>query len=88
MSPEGIDVRRGSGRKSAYIGGTRVRVSDIVRLYIRLRAEPLNERILASLPYLTLAQIDEALEYWASHGDEIESEIAEEDRIAESIPPM
>jgi len=81
-----IEIREGTGGKSAFVGKTRVRVSDIARLYNLWRAELVAERIQKSLPHLTAAQIHAAIEYWRTHPKEIESEIEEEEALLSSIP--
>ena len=81
-----IETRQGAGGESAYIAGTRVRVSDIARLYALLKEESMIERIQRSLPSLTVPEIEVALEYWRVHKSEVESEIAEEEALFERVP--
>jgi len=68
-----------SGMK-AMIKGTRTTVSIIVG-YIRLGESP--ESIARTvLPYLTLAQIHDALSHYYDHPDEVEAELAENTEAA------
>jgi uncharacterized protein (DUF433 family) len=83
---EGIEVRKGAGGKSAYVGATRVRVSDIARLYVMALEEIIIERMRQSLPDLTPAQIEAAIDYWRANKAEINAEIQQEDELIASIP--
>jgi uncharacterized protein (DUF433 family) len=56
-----IEHKAGPGGKTPVIKGTRVRVSDIARLYEILQDEVVVERIQRSLPHLTPSQIHAAL---------------------------
>jgi uncharacterized protein (DUF433 family) len=82
---EHISIRRGAGGESAYVEGTRTRVSDIARLYKMMREEVIIERMIRSMPHLTPSQIAAALEYWRANADEIDDEIAEEDLLVEKL---
>lgn len=81
-----IETRRGPGGESAFIAGTRVRVSDVAQLYGLIQEELVVERIVRSLPHLTPAQVRAAIEYWRSHEQQISDEIAEERAILANIP--
>ena len=85
MRKSDIVRRSGAGGTSAYIRGTRVRVSDIASLVLILRDETMEERINRALPHLTPEQIDAALAYWNSHSDEIEAQIEEEEALFREI---
>ena len=81
-----IETREGPGGSSPYVGNSRVRVSDIARLYRLIESETIVERINYSLPHLTPAEIQDALDYWNTHPNEIENEIDEEERILSTLP--
>jgi uncharacterized protein (DUF433 family) len=83
---EGIEVRKGPGGKSAYISGTRTRVSDIARLYRILQDEAVIDRICESLPHLEPAQVRAAIDWWRANGQTVEDEIAEEQALLDTIP--
>ena len=83
-----IEIRQGgSGRELAYVGSSRVRVSDIAESYRIALDELVVERIHASLPTLTKAQIRAGIEYWREHPAEIEK-VVRQDREALSQIPM
>jgi uncharacterized protein (DUF433 family) len=80
--PKHIEVRKSTAGRRAFIRDTRVRVADIVQLYrLYEKEEEVVERILRSLPHLTLAQIHDALAYWGAHEDEIDRELQAENEI-------
>jgi uncharacterized protein (DUF433 family) len=83
---EEIEIREGAGGKSAYVGASRVRVSDIARMYQVALDELVVERIQKGLPHLTVRQVVVAIKYWRAHKKEIEDEIAEEEAIFNSLP--
>ena len=85
MAGKAIEVRDGAGGKSAYIAGTRVRVSDIARLYSLMEAELVAERVQRSLPHLSLPQIRAAVTYWREHPKEVNEEISLEQSILEKL---
>ena len=85
MTQQIIERRLGAGGESAYVGGTRVRVSDVARLYKIMHEEVVAERIKESIPHLTTRQIRAALDYWHNHPQEIESEISEEEELLSKI---
>jgi uncharacterized protein (DUF433 family) len=80
-----IEHKAGPGGKTPVIKGTRVRVSDIARLYELLKEEVVVERIQKSLPHLTPAQIHAALDYWRENKQEVEIEIQQERDLLEKI---
>ena len=86
MTRNEIELRTGPGGQSAFIAGTRVRVSDIARLHDVLQTEMIAERIQAALPHLTLPQITAALGYWRANKARIVQEIEEEEKLLDSIP--
>jgi uncharacterized protein (DUF433 family) len=86
MTFEHIESRKGPGGTSVFISGTGVRVVDIARLFRMLQTEMIAERINESLPHLTPAQVRDALRYWATHKEEIDTEIEEESKLLESLP--
>jgi uncharacterized protein (DUF433 family) len=85
-SKDDVEIRRGAGGDTAYISGTRVRISDVARLYRIMQEEVIIERMRRSLPSLTSEQLTSALAYWRAHEAEIEQEIQEEDRLFDKIP--
>ena len=85
-STDDIEIRKGAGGDTAYVSGTRVRVSDVARLYRLMQEEVIVERMRRSLPSLTPAQLTSALAYWRAHEKEIEEEIQEEERLLKKIP--
>jgi uncharacterized protein (DUF433 family) len=82
---ESIEVRAGRGGKSAYVKGTRTRVSDIVRLYDIMKEELIIERICRALPHLTEEQVRAALDY-GRYDPSVKDEILEERALLETIP--
>jgi uncharacterized protein (DUF433 family) len=81
-----VEVRKGVGGESAYIADTRVRVSDIVRLYEIAREEVLVEYVQRALPHLSFEQIAGALAYYRANQSQIDSEMEEEDEAFLKIP--
>jgi len=81
-----IEIRTGAGGETAYITDTRVRVSDIVRLYEIAREEVLVEYIQRALPHLSYEQITAALAYYRQNTTRIETELKEEDEVLANIP--
>ncbi len=65
------------------IRGTRIKVSQIVIEYERLGWTP--DEIVQAHPHLTLAQVHDALSYYYENIDEIERQIAEEQRMVEKF---
>jgi uncharacterized protein (DUF433 family) len=87
MATKMIAVKEGAGGRSYVIKGTRVRVSDIAGYYTMFGEQlsqegQIIEEISKSLPHLTSAQIKAAVSFWRGHRDEIDAEIAEEERLA------
>ena len=80
-----IEIRSGRGGKSAYIKGTRTRVSDILRLFDVMQDELVIERICRALPHLTPEQVREALEY-GRNAPQVKDEILEEQALLQKIP--
>jgi uncharacterized protein (DUF433 family) len=78
MDEKLIEVRKPAAGKSAFIKGTRVRVSDIARMCSL--GESADE-IRNALPHLSAHQIQAAIDYWRGHATKIEAEINEEDRL-------
>lgn len=85
---DGIEIRKGAGGESAYIGRSRVRVSDVARMYPLMLDELIIERMSRSLPSLTEEQLAEALAYWRAHPEMIQAEIDEEEKILASLPSV
>ena len=81
-----VEIRKGAGGDTAYISGTRVRISDVARLYRLMEEEVIVERMRRSLPSLSPSQLTSALAYWRAHEEEIEEEIQEEERLLKKIP--
>jgi uncharacterized protein (DUF433 family) len=86
MSKDAIEVRHGPGGESAFIAGSRVRVSDIARLYSLMQEELVVERVQRSLPHLSLPQIRAAVTYWHEHEKEVDEEISRERLILNNLP--
>jgi uncharacterized protein (DUF433 family) len=86
MGDSAIEVRKGRGGRSAYIRGTRTRVSDIVRLAQALAGDSVARNIEEELPHLTTAQVESALAYWRAHREQIALEIAREEKVLRHIP--
>jgi uncharacterized protein (DUF433 family) len=73
---------RGAG-KVPFISGTRVRVADV---YVYHELQGLSpDRIVASHPHLTLAQVHAALAYFFDHTDEIRGQLREEADLIQSL---
>ena len=85
VSIKTIEVRESRSGRSAYVGQTRVRVSDIARMYETLQMEFITERIREAIPHLTEDEIVAALQYWKSHRQEIDSEIERDEEVLDSL---
>lgn len=64
------------------ISGTRLRVQDVVALYLDGQR---IEDIQANFPSHTLAEIASAIAYYFDHKDEVDRIVAEHQRIAEDM---
>jgi uncharacterized protein (DUF433 family) len=81
-----IEHRAGaSGYTRPVIKGTRTRVSAIAQLYEQLERESPAQRIQRALPYLEIDQIEEAIEYWRSHPEEIAEDIERDNAAYEEL---
>jgi len=78
-----IEVRPSASGRSTYVGASRVRVSDVVRLH---QQELSLKEILKALPHLTRNQILSALAYWETNRAAIASEIEEEEALLKTVP--
>jgi uncharacterized protein (DUF433 family) len=82
-------IREYIGIKTGYCGGKphilghRIKVKHIAVMHERTRMSP--AQIVEDLPSITLAQVHAALAYYYDHRDEIEVEIAEEEREYEAL---
>jgi uncharacterized protein (DUF433 family) len=86
MSSEHIEHRKGAaGIAMAYVGRSRVRVSDIARQYEVLLDELMTKNIQESYPHLTEEEIFAAIRYWRDHPDEISEEIERDEEIIRSL---
>jgi uncharacterized protein (DUF433 family) len=65
------------------IAGSRIRVQDVAILYEEAGNTP--AQIHEAFPSVTLAQIHAALAYYLDHRDEIQAEIAEDDKFVEEF---
>ena len=64
------------------IAGTRIKVKHVYTWVEQMHMTP--AQVVAAYPHLTLAQVQAALAYYRSHPDEIQQDIAnEEKRVAE-----
>ena len=78
----GIEVRESFAGITAYLGRSRIRVADVVRVHRMVQEqEPGVESIESVFPHVPADQIQAALAYWKNHPREIEELIAEEDAI-------
>jgi uncharacterized protein (DUF433 family) len=67
-----IDIRkRTSGGMAAYVGKSRVRVSDIAAKYELALQELAVKRIHQAYPHLTIEEIEAAILYWRENSKEI-----------------
>ena len=80
---EYIGVRPGYCGGYPHILGHRIKVKHIAVMHERTRMSP--AQIVEDLPSITLAQVHAALAYYYDHRDEIEVEIAEEEREYEAL---
>ena len=85
MARQLIEVRHGPGGRSAFIKGTRVRVSDIAQREGLRNGMSAPEQICRALPHLTPEQVQAALEYWRTHPEDIQKEIEEEEALLGEI---
>jgi uncharacterized protein (DUF433 family) len=65
------------------IAGTRIKVEQVVIWHERIGMSP--EEILSLWPHLTLADVHAALTYYHDHRDEIERDLAEDERLFEEL---
>jgi uncharacterized protein (DUF433 family) len=86
MGDNHIQKRQAASGDTAYVGDSRVRVSEIARRYTMALDEIAAERIHEALPHLTKKQIRAALEYWRKNPQEIAQEIADEEEILKRLP--
>ena len=63
------------------IVGTRFPVKSVVVYLLRFGLAP--EELVEEFPELTLAQVHDALSYYYDHKDELETDLAEDRRLAE-----
>src|SRR5438874_9969087 len=61
------------------IAGTRIKVKHIFTWVEQMGMTP--AQVVAEYPHLTMAQVHAALAYYWSHQDEIQQEIADEERL-------
>jgi uncharacterized protein (DUF433 family) len=88
MSAEHIEHRKGAaGIAMAYVGRSRVRVSDIARQYEVLLDELMTKNIQEGYPHLTDDEILAAIRYWRAHPDEIAEEIERDQQALSSLKP-
>ena len=80
-----IEHRVTATGKSAYVGATRVRVSDIARMSESLQTELMVDRIREAIPSLSEAEIVAALRYWDTHRGEITQEIQRDEDALSSL---
>jgi uncharacterized protein (DUF433 family) len=82
-------IREYIGIKPGYCGGKphilghRIKVKHIAVMHERMGMSP--AQIVGDLPTINLAEVHAALAYYYSHQDEIEAEIAQEDRAYEEL---
>ena len=73
--PKAVEVRKGLGGETAFLTGTRTRVSDVARLFLIERDEMVIERICKALPHLQPDQVRAALDWWRSNEEQVQAEI-------------
>lgn len=78
-----ITQKEGTCGGKPIITGTRIKVSHIVLYHNDMGYTP--ERIQAMFPHLTLAQVYDALSYYYDHQEEMDEQMAEENRMAENM---
>ena len=88
MPKDLIEIREKTYGPTAYIAGTRIRVSIIARYYrlAESEGEQPEAYIRRALPHLSPAEIRAAVRYWRGHEDEIDSEITADREALEQIP--
>jgi uncharacterized protein (DUF433 family) len=80
-----IQHRKGTAGTSAYVGNSRVRVSEIAQLYETLEFESVAARIQEAIPHLSEPEIIAALRYWQDHPDEIAREVERDKEALKSL---
>jgi uncharacterized protein (DUF433 family) len=80
---EHIGIRPGYCGGKPHILGHRIKVKHVAVWSERMQMTP--EAIVEQHPTITLAQVHAALAYYHDHRDEIQAEIAEEDRAFEEL---
>ena len=78
-----ISKRKGYAGGKPAIHGTRIKVSQIVIYHNEMGYSP--AKILEMFPHLNLEKIYDALSYYYDHQEEIDRQIADEDRLAENL---
>ena len=81
----GVEIRKSGGGETAYVGRSRVRVSDVVRMYDIALRELVIERLCEGWPHLKPEQISGALKWAEQHKDMVGAEIEEEERLFNKI---
>ena len=80
---EHIGVRPGYCGGKPHILGHRIKVKHVAVWYEKMGMKP--DEIVEQHPTITLAQVHAALAYYYDHREEIEAEMAEEDRAFEEL---
>jgi len=70
--------KRTSGSEAAYVGASRIRVSDVVLAYELALDELVLKRVHQTYPTLTLDEVEAAIRYWRANREEILREIVED----------
>ncbi|HEX8200700.1 MAG TPA: DUF433 domain-containing protein [Isosphaeraceae bacterium] len=80
---EHIGIRPGYCGGKPHILGHRIKVKHVAVWHERMEMSP--AQIVETYPTITLADVHAALAYYYDHRDEIEAEIAEEDRAFDEL---
>jgi uncharacterized protein (DUF433 family) len=70
------------------IKGSRIRVSDIAFHYMQLEHETPAQRIQSVYPFLSIEEIEAAIEYWRDHPGEIAEEMASDEALLDDLKAL
>jgi uncharacterized protein (DUF433 family) len=76
-----IEQRMGAGGESSFVGASRIRVADVVRMIPWIECDDVVAGIIEQLPNLTAIEVRAAIDYWLTHKREIDELVAEEEAL-------
>jgi uncharacterized protein (DUF433 family) len=76
-----IEQRMGAAGISSYVGHTRIRVADLVRMLPFIVGDDAIAEIVGEFPQLSPDHVRAGFEYWLTHKREIDCLIQEEEEL-------